>query len=70
MLVDARESVTALLHERQADLHSLAHALLDHETLTASDINRVLAGESLGDPLVPRSTAGAPAGEVAAMEEQ
>lgn len=55
MLVDARERVKLLLTSKLPDLHSLAQALIEHETLTSSDIDRVLLGE------FPRATAAAAA---------
>lgn len=50
MLVEARESVKALLTARLADLHALAGALIEHETLTSADIDAVLRGEPLQKP--------------------
>ena len=55
MLMDARTRVKQLLTERLADLHTLSRALLDHETLTSSEINRVLSGETLISPLAKMS---------------
>ncbi|GBF97365.1 ATP-dependent zinc metalloprotease [Raphidocelis subcapitata] len=78
MLVEARARVTRLLNERLADLHTLSRALLEHETLTAADIKRVLAGERLAPPAKAAAGAaarGAPAPAVeaaaaAALDEQ
>lgn len=61
MLVEARGKVVALLNERLADLHLLSRALLEHETLTASDIKRVLAGERLAPPAASVALRGAAA---------
>ena len=44
MCVEARARVSRLLSERIGELHTLARALLEHETLTAADIERVLKG--------------------------
>lgn len=49
MLVEAREKVRGLLTDKLQDLHSLAGALLDKETLTASEIQAVLAGSRAPD---------------------
>jgi ATP-dependent Zn protease len=38
LLINARSQVKALLTEQLEQLHSVAAALLDHETLTASQI--------------------------------
>jgi hypothetical protein len=53
MLVEARAKVVRLLNERLGELHTLSRALLEHETLTAGDIKRVLAGERLAPPGAP-----------------
>jgi hypothetical protein len=47
MLVDARQGVMTLMTSRLPDLHALAGALLEHETLTADQIRDVLAGRPL-----------------------
>ena len=44
LLRDAYARVSGLLKEREADLHRLAAALLEHETLTAADVRAVLDG--------------------------
>ncbi len=47
MLQEARDGVVKLLTDKRADLHTLADALLSHETLTRTDIDKVLRGEEL-----------------------
>jgi cell division protease FtsH len=42
------ETAKRILTERIDDLHRLAQGLLEYETLTGSDIKRVVAGEPLG----------------------
>lgn len=44
MLREAYSRVTSLLTDREADLHTLARALLEHETLTKDEIQQVLDG--------------------------
>jgi hypothetical protein len=51
MLVEARSTVKTLLTGRLEDLHRLAGALLEHETLTGAQIKAVLAGEVLLPPV-------------------
>ena len=43
-LREARDRVAALLKNRERDLHRLAGALLEHETLTGEDVAAVLNG--------------------------
>jgi ATP-dependent Zn protease len=43
-LREARDRVAALLKQREGDLHRLAGALLEHETLTGEDVAAVLDG--------------------------
>ena len=43
-LREARDRVAALLKARERDLHRLAGALLEHETLTGEDVAAVLDG--------------------------
>jgi len=57
MLVGARAQVKALLTARMADLHLLAAALVEHETLTAEDIATVLRRQ----PLAKKAPAPVPA---------
>ena len=42
------ETAKRILTEKMDDLHRLAQGLLEYETLTGSDIKRVIAGEKLG----------------------
>ncbi len=69
MLVEARERVRTLLTDKLQDLHSLAGALLDRETLTSAEIHDVLAGGGAkGSSSADRDEALAPAGMVAQPE--
>jgi len=52
VLGEARDAVRAMLRERLPELHAVAGALLDRETLTADDIDAVMRGEQL-PPLPP-----------------
>uniref|UniRef100_A0A383WAE8 AAA+ ATPase domain-containing protein n=1 Tax=Tetradesmus obliquus TaxID=3088 RepID=A0A383WAE8_TETOB len=83
LLINARNQVKALLTEQLEQLHSVAAALLDHETLTAGQIKSVLAGEKLAPALLdfaqrnkqqqPKPEEGAevaPGPEEAALDEQ
>jgi ATP-dependent Zn protease len=68
MLVDARARVVRLLNERLPELHALSRALLEHETLTAADIQKVVAGEPLA-ARPPKAKAGGAAGQPAGAVE-
>ena len=46
-LKESYARVQVLLKKHEADLHSLSKALMEHETLTQSDIKRVLEGKPL-----------------------
>ncbi|KAF6252523.1 hypothetical protein COO60DRAFT_1471478 [Scenedesmus sp. NREL 46B-D3] len=83
LLINARSQVKALLTEQLEQLHSVAAALLDHETLSAGQIKSVLAGEKLAPALLdfaqrsskqqPRAEEGAEvaaAPTAAALDEQ
>eukprot|EP00955_Chlamydomonas_euryale_P065274 359190-Chlamydomonas_euryale.AAC.1 len=48
MLVSARDEVKAMLTERVDDLHALATALIDRETLTRIEIEQILGMDSQG----------------------
>lgn len=52
-LREARDRVAALLRARERDLHRLAGALLEHETLTGEDVAAVLDGSFSKAPPVP-----------------
>eukprot|EP00878_Enallax_costatus_P022593 GHUV01023984.1.p1 GENE.GHUV01023984.1~~GHUV01023984.1.p1 ORF type:complete len:120 (+),score=44.59 GHUV01023984.1:890-1249(+) len=52
LLVNARNQVKALLTDKLDQLHTLAGALLDYETLTKDQIKAVLAGEKLAPALL------------------
>jgi ATP-dependent metalloprotease len=60
VLTEAREGVKRLLSERLPELHAVAGALLDRETLTADDLDAVIRGEQLPPlpPVVPPPGAG------------
>ncbi|EMD38548.1 hypothetical protein CERSUDRAFT_48133 [Gelatoporia subvermispora B] len=47
MLVAGEQRVLALLKSREAELHRLAHALVEHETLDADEVRKVVAGEPI-----------------------
>jgi len=55
MLVEARTSVKALLTEKIKELHALADALMEYETLTQAEIEAVLRGELPRPQLPPAS---------------
>ena len=57
-LREARDRVAALLRGRERDLHRLAGALLEHETLTGEDVAAVLDGSFSKAPPVPGSGSG------------
>ncbi|KAI7841845.1 hypothetical protein COHA_004374 [Chlorella ohadii] len=68
MLKAAYNRVTSLLKTREAELHSLAQALLQNETLTLAEIRALLNGPS--SPEVPGGGSGAqrhPEGEAAGL---
>ena len=46
-------------HHDLQDLHALATALIDRETLTRLEMEAILRGERLGDPLAATKTTGA-----------
>ncbi|KIO13359.1 hypothetical protein M404DRAFT_992931 [Pisolithus tinctorius Marx 270] len=43
----AEVRVVRLLEERKEELHRLAHALVEHETLTADEVRKVIKGEPI-----------------------
>ena len=47
ILDDSRQRVTKLLVERRADLDTLAKGLMDYETLSVDEVQKVLKGEKL-----------------------
>ncbi|XP_010482703.1 PREDICTED: ATP-dependent zinc metalloprotease FTSH 11, chloroplastic/mitochondrial [Camelina sativa] len=51
LLREAYERVKALLKRHEKQLHTLANALLEYETLTAEDIKRILLPNQEGDKL-------------------
>ena len=52
------DSCALLQREREPDLHKLARALLDHETLDAEDIKAVLNGTFTRVPVGGQEAAG------------
>ena len=48
LVVDAKETATRILTDRNDELHALARALLEYEVLDDSEIDKVLTGEPLG----------------------
>lgn len=59
MLTEARENVKSLLTEKLQQLHALAGALLDQETLTADQISAVIAAADADGPGAGSSESGA-----------
>ncbi len=47
LIVEARERCHALLTEHMEELHAIAHALLERETITGDDIDTLMRGEPL-----------------------
>ncbi|KDQ33288.1 hypothetical protein PLEOSDRAFT_48395 [Pleurotus ostreatus PC15] len=47
LIQDSEERVTKLLKEKQEELHRLAHALVEHETLDADEVRKVIKGEQI-----------------------
>lgn len=68
-LREARDRVAALLRARERDLHRLAGALLEHETLTGEDVAAVLDGSFSKAPPVPGSGGGGVGGSGATTKE-
>ena len=67
LLRDAYARVSSLLKEREADLHRLAAALLEHETLTAADVRAVLDGTFARPPPTRPEAVGDEAATLAAL---
>ncbi|KAF8136352.1 hypothetical protein EV363DRAFT_1446775 [Boletus edulis] len=49
LLQQGERRVTTLLEEKQEELHRLARALVEHETLTADEVRKVIKGERIRD---------------------
>ncbi|KAF9500872.1 ATP-dependent metallopeptidase Hfl [Pleurotus eryngii] len=47
LIQNSEERVTKLLKEKQEELHRLAHALVEHETLDADEVKKVIKGEQI-----------------------
>ncbi|KAL4265219.1 AAA ATPase family protein [Pleurotus pulmonarius] len=47
LIQNSEERVTALLKEKEEELHRLAHALVEHETLDADEVRKVIKGEQI-----------------------
>ncbi|KAF4576563.1 hypothetical protein EYR36_000838 [Pleurotus pulmonarius] len=47
LIQNSEERVTALLKEKGEELHRLAHALVEHETLDADEVRKVIKGEQI-----------------------
>ena len=66
LVEEAETEARRILTERLDDLHKVAKALLEHETLSASDVNKVLRGETIERPTIdepPRAGPAAPSGK-------
>lgn len=55
LLKEAYERVKALLKKHEADLHALANALLEHETLTSKQIHQILSPFQQTDETTPEA---------------
>ncbi|KIL00403.1 hypothetical protein PAXRUDRAFT_821687 [Paxillus rubicundulus Ve08.2h10] len=62
LLQQGESRVAKLLEEKKGELHRLAHALVEHETLSADEVRKVIKGEpirnlqeKLSEELVPES---------------
>jgi cell division protease FtsH len=63
---EAEKEARRILTERLDDLHKVAKALLEHETLSAADVKKVLKGETIERPTIdepPRAGPTTPAGK-------
>lgn len=69
-LREARDRVAALLRSRERDLHRLAGALLEHETLTGEDVAAVLDGSFSKAPPVSGGGSGSVGGSGTASKEE
>ncbi|KAF8559573.1 ATP-dependent metallopeptidase Hfl [Imleria badia] len=49
LLQQGERRVTVLLEEKKEELHRLARALMEHETLTADEVRKVIKGEPIRD---------------------
>ncbi|KAF7976298.1 hypothetical protein HWV62_5812 [Athelia sp. TMB] len=47
LLKAGEDRATALLREKEQELHMLAHALVEHETLDADEVRKVIKGEKI-----------------------
>ncbi|CCM02099.1 uncharacterized protein FIBRA_04176 [Fibroporia radiculosa] len=47
LLIAGESRVTTLLKEKEAELHRLASALMEHETLDADEVKKVIKGEAI-----------------------
>jgi ATP-dependent metalloprotease len=47
LLQQGEARVTKLLMEKKEELHRLAHALVEHETLDAEEVKKVIRGEPI-----------------------
>eukprot|EP00250_Pteridium_aquilinum_P020459 c24820_g1_i2 orf=343-2787(-) len=55
LLKEAYERVKTLLKKRESDLHALANALLEHETLTSKQIKQILSPFQQTDETTPEA---------------
>jgi len=49
LLKASQARATTLLKEKEDELHRLAHALVEHETLNLEEVRKVIRGEPIRD---------------------
>jgi len=84
LLIDGEARVTALLASKKEELHRLANALVEHETLDADEVRKVIKGEKIrnikeviaedlsrmdSSPTSPTSSSPAPAAAFSSQSE-
>jgi cell division protease FtsH len=60
LIEDGEQTARRILHEKQSDLELLAQALLEYETLSGDEVQKVLRGEKLDRPEDTPSAPSAP----------
>ncbi|KAL5490402.1 YME1 [Sanghuangporus weigelae] len=48
LIIEGQERARKLLKEKEEELHRLAHALVEHETLDLSEVKKIIKGEPIG----------------------